>query len=405
VLVTDSAAVDGGIAKVVATSARGLAERGYETIVFTASPDHALHGVPGLSVVTTGQGPFLGDKNVAGAALRGIYNVRARTMLREVLAASDAERTIVHVHSWTKALSASVFDAIVASRVPQSVTLHEYFMACPTGSLYLHGDRDICTIAPMSRRCIAKNCDSRSYAYKAYRVARQFVQRDLVRVPARARNMVTVSEFSAAVLRGVLPPGTPIGVVENPVDVVREPRVHAEFNRPFVYLGRLSAEKGVTLFAAAAKRAGVDAVFVGEGEERENILKANPHARITGWIPSERVVEQLRLARTVVLPSLWYETLGLVVVEAAAVGVPAIVPSGTAPQDYVADGRTGSYFRRGDAADLARALIAHNDDARVAAMSEAAYERYWSRPLSIDAHLEALLRHYEQARSAQTTSR
>jgi glycosyltransferase involved in cell wall biosynthesis len=326
-------------------------------------------------------------------------------MLRDVLAASDPARTIVHVHSWTKALSASVFDAIVASRVPQAVTLHEYFMACPTGSFYLHGDGEVCTLSPMSRRCIVKNCDSRSYAYKAYRVARQFVQRDVVRVPARASNMVTVSNFSAGILRAVLPPGTEIGVVQNPIDVARAPRVHAQTNRPFVYVGRLSAEKGVTLFASAAKRAGVEAVFVGEGEERANILAANPHARITGWVTSDRVVEELRLARTVVLPSLWYETLGLVVLEGAAVGIPAIVPAGTAPQEYVFGGETGSHFRRGDVDDLTRALRAHGDDGAVAAMSENTYERYWARPFSIDAHLEALLGLYERARHAHTTSR
>ena len=353
--------------------------------------------VENLTLVSTAQGAILGDANVVAAAARGLYNRKARSGLEEMLASANPARTVVHVHGWTKALSSSVFDAVLGAGFPLVVTLHEYFIVCPIGSLYLHGARAICRKRPLSLDCIACDCDSRNYAHKAYRVARQFVQRDYVGVPRRLKNLVTVSEFSRRVLAERMPGTPPIEVLRNPIAVDRSPRTAAVANRPYAYVGRLSAEKGATLFAAAAREASVEAVFVGDGEDRANITRINPDARVVGWVDHDAVLDHLRAARAVVLPSLWYETFGLVVLEGAALGIPAIVPASTAPSDLVDDGETGSWFARGNVDDLARALRVHEDDAVTERMSDKTYETYWANPATLEHHVDELTRIYETA--------
>ncbi len=323
-------------------------------------------------------------------------NPRVLRLLEEMLASANPARTVVHVHGWTKALSSSIFDAVLGAGFPLVVTLHEYFLVCPIGSLYLHGARAICRKRPLSLDCIACDCDSRNYAHKAYRVARQFVQRDYVGVPRRLKNLVTVSEFSRRVLAERMPGTPPIEVLRNPIAVDRSPRTAAVANRPYAYVGRLSAEKGATLFAAAAREASVEAVFVGDGEDRASIARINPDARIVGWVDHSAVLDHLRSARAVVLPSLWYETFGLVVLEGAALGIPAIVPAGTAPSDLVDDGGTGSWFARGDVDDLTRVLRLHEDDAVTERMSERTYDAYWANPATLDEHVDGLMRIYER---------
>ena len=164
-------------------------------------------------------------------------------------------------------------------------------------------------------------------------------------------------------------------------------------NQNLLVVGRLDAEKGVTLAAAAAREAGWPIVFAGEGPQRAR--PAEPPARtVTGWISAEQVWQHLANARCLVFPSLWYETFGLVVSEAAACGVPAIVSDISAAAERVEDGVTGWIFRSGDQADLQRCMAKLHDDAAVGAAGRAAWQRFWSSPPDRQSHAADLLSIY-----------
>lgn len=392
VVVTDSLSIDGGSSSVALRSAVALARTGLHVTVFAASGDASpdLLSCPNLRVISTGQGDALSAKNPLTGALRGIWNVRVYRAMCELLATLDRARTVVHLHGWTKALSSSVVASVVRSRFRIVLTLHEYFTACPTGCLYLHRDRKVCTLKPMSLACITKDCDSRNYAVKLYRVARQFVQQTAGRIPSGILHYITVSNFSKRIIESSLPPDRTMYAVDNPIDAVREPRVAAETQTAVVFIGRLSAEKGGALLAQAAKLAGVPVTFVGDGPDRAAIELENPSAVITGWVDRTGVAAALRNARCIVMPSLWYETLGLVVLEAAALGIPAIVPEGTAARDLVTAGVTGLSFERGSVAALAAQLATLADAGAVERMSRNAYDAFWSKPPTMAAHVERL---------------
>jgi glycosyltransferase involved in cell wall biosynthesis len=396
VIVTDSLSVDGGSAKVALSSALALAESGLQVTVFAAAgqASNELAACRNLRFISTGQGEALASRDRLRGALRGLWNRTASAKMNALLATLDPQRTVVHVHSWTKALSSSVVASVVRAKFPLVLTLHEYFTACPNGCLYLHRDRRICTLRPMSLACITKDCDSRSYAFKLYRVLRGWIQRYAGSVPGGVRHFITVSQFSQHVLEPLLPVGR-FHSVANPVDAARGRRSDAENNTGVVFVGRLSAEKGGLLLAEAARLAGVHVTFVGDGPERAAIERANPQATVTGWVDRESVLTHLRAARALVVPSLWYETLGLVVLEAAALGTPAIVPRDTAPADLVRSGETGLSFARGNVAELAAQLRRLNDDALVGGMSRAAYDTFWSNPPTMDAHIRRLVTTYE----------
>src|SRR5882757_10833220 len=90
-----------------------------------------------------------------------------------------------------------------------------------------------------------------------------------------------------------------------------------------------------------------------------------PQARFTSWLGAEDIRRHMRTARALVFPPLWYETLGLVVVEAAAAGVPAIVADGCAATEYIRDGVNGLHFTHGSVEALSDQMIAlARDDAR-----------------------------------------
>jgi len=169
-----------------------------------------------------------------------------------------------------------------------------------------------------------------------------------------------------------------------------------ETNEAFVYIGRFSKEKGVLLFAEAAARLKVPTVFIGDGELRAEAERLCPHATFTGWQPPEEIAKWLGRARALVFPPLWYETLGLVVVEAAARGVPAIIASKCAATDFVRDGETGLWFEHGSVDALCQQLSAMQAPGAAGPLGKNAYEWYWSNPWTTERHVEELLDVYRE---------
>jgi glycosyltransferase involved in cell wall biosynthesis len=399
IVVTDNAHVNGGSGKVALSSAVALHRYGIPTSIFAAVGPVApsLTAERGLEVLCTGQPDILSDPDRLAAASRGIWNVAAGRAMKTRLAAADPRRTVVHVHSWTKALSSSVIAAAVEGGFPVVATLHDYFTACPIGSFFDHQRGEICAVRPMGAACLTRNCDPRSGFHKAWRIGRHAVQRTAGKVPNGIGHFVAISELSESVLRPYLPPNSILHFVANPIDVALRQPVRPSASREFTFVGRLSQEKGVVLLARAAQRLGIQAVFVGDGECAAEVRAACPSAVITGWLDHERAIERMRAARVIVLPSLWYENAPLVVPEAAAMGLPSIVPDTSAAREAIIDGATGLTFRGGSEDDLVAKLAALQDDDLVARLGEAAYSTYWQRPQSMENHLEGLLDVYNRA--------
>ena len=82
--------------------------------------------------------------------------------------------------------------------------------------------------------------------------------------------------------------------------------------------------------------------------------------------------------------------------EAAALGIPAIVPDGTATARLIERGRTGLDFTRGDVDDLAARLRECTDDASVERLSGNAYDAFWRRPPTMANHVDRLLATYAE---------
>ena len=397
VVVNDFAHVNGGAAQVALSSAVALAKRGHPVTVFAAvAPVSPELNVPGLRVVCTEQHDILTDPSRLHAATQGIWNRKAARLMAKLLATLPPTETVVHVHGWTKALSSSVVRAALARRFKVVCTLHDYFAACPNGGFFNYPHNHICRLRGLSLPCLLSNCDARSYPQKLWRFARQIVQCSLGRVPRGIGHFIALSRVSQTVLESYLPKHARVHQVDNPIDVLKEEPARVEDNDAFVAVGRLVPEKGPHLFAAAAAALRARAVFIGDGPRRAEIEAIYPAMEITGWKPRAEVMERMRRARALVFPSVWYEAQPLVVLEAAALGLPAIVPDTCAARDMVSNGVTGLWFKGGDAEDLAAKMHQLNDPVTARTLGRAAYERYWSAPPTQERHVNRLLEIYSQ---------
>lgn len=388
VVVFDHAAITGGQAKVAFDSAVGLKRQGHRPIVFAAAGPVSPQLVEaGIETVCLDQKDLVGNPSRIVAAMQGIWNLRAAKVLGDLLATLPRENTIVHVHGWAKALSPSIAQPIARSGLPAVYTIHEYFQFCPNGGFYNYRSHHVCTLTPLSAACWATNCDSRSYARKIWRNARLTAAKHLAHLPDVFADYITISDFQKSVVAPLVPDGVTLHRVDNPVSIPDLGPKTDPASGDFIFVGRLSPEKGAFVFAEAARKAGVVPTYVGDGPIAGEIAAKYPEARLLGWKDAKGVHAAMRSARALVFPSLWYEGQPLTVLEAKGLGVPVVVSDACAGTDEVAHGLTGLWFKSSDTDDLARALNELRDDARVASMSRASYESYWRNPPTIDRHV------------------
>jgi glycosyltransferase involved in cell wall biosynthesis len=329
------------------------------------------------------------------AAVQGIWNRRAKAALQDILASLRHEQPIVHFHQWTKAFSPSVLMAPAKFGMPSVVSLHDYFLACPNGAYYRFPQGVPCNKKPMSAGCIAARCDSRSHLHKMVRVARQIGTVRAMRRAASSLSVINVSSFAETITEPLIPKEHQRYLVRSPIEIARESPVAVKNNSEFIFVGRMTAEKGVRQLADAARRTGLPLTFVGDGPLLEEIRARTGPIKCTGWVDSKTVSEYMNRARALIFPSTWYEPGGLVALEALAHGIPIIVSRVTAPSDLVVDGENGFSIDPNDAAMLDARMRDLADSAKAERMGLDAFHRYWARPQTEDAHISSLLRVYQ----------
>jgi glycosyltransferase involved in cell wall biosynthesis len=392
-VLNDSGFVNGGAAKVALSEARAFADAGFQVhLVCGVGPVASdLRDVPNLTIHCLDIADVNEDGNRLRAMTHVLWNPRSYRYIKSLLQLLEANQTVVHVHSWTRALSSSAVKAATDSGHAVVVTLHDYLLACPQGTLFLQHTQQKCTIQPMSLACISTNCDARSYQHKLWRVARKLVQTELARFPSAVKHYIYLSRISLDLIKPHLPAGSTFHPIANPIDVEHLPLASVESNDCFLFIGRLVPEKGGVLFAKAAAAEGITAQFIGDGPERNAIAAAYPRAVLSGWMNHGEGMTAMRSGRALVFPSLWYEALGLTVLEAAAHGLPSIVPDACAASESVIDGITGLHFKSGDEASLRAKMRQLNDPAVASRMGRAAYDRFWSLPgLEMKGHVQQL---------------
>src|SRR4051794_34344344 len=152
VIVADYAVAEGGAPQVAIASALGLARAGHEVIYVQGvgeEADEELAAEPRITRITLG-GEDIWSKNALRAAQDGIWNRAHRRRLAAILEKYRGPATIVHVHQWTKFFSASLFAALAQSRMPLVISLHDYFLSCPTGLKFRFDRSSPCQLAPLS---------------------------------------------------------------------------------------------------------------------------------------------------------------------------------------------------------------------------------------------------------------
>jgi glycosyltransferase involved in cell wall biosynthesis len=322
--------------------------------------------------------------DIAGASLlqrslvpgRVVWSPEDRIRLAELL--DDVRPDVAHVHNTFPLISASVLEACRAHDVPVVATLHNFRLMCANAQLLRDGRPCHLCVGRAPWPGVVHRCYRDSAAATIPVAVGIQVHR---RRQTWAKGVTTFIALTEFVRRQYMAGGFPGDRIRvKPNFVPRPPRRRATAGSYFLFLGRLSPEKGVDVLIDAWAPGLGQLVIVGDGPcRRELEIRAARHGdkvRFLGSQPRERCMELLTDARALLVASRAYETFGLVVVEAFAHGVPAVAPALGAFPDLIRESGTGLLFVPGDPEDLRRKLFQLVDPERSRQMGDEARYRY-----------------------------
>ncbi len=398
VIVYDYAYVNGGAADVAIQSAIGLAEK-YKVHFFSAvGPVCEELKQSKVRVECLGMDDINTGSRIK-AIVNGVWNRYAKKRFAMFLSDFDPNTTIVHFHGWGKALSCSVVAVARKMGFKPIITLHDYFTLCPNGGFYNYQKNHICGFKSMCWRCVLTNCDKRSYGQKLWRCVRQIVQDGVVRDKADI-TYLSISSQNEALIRGAVK-SKHIVRVDNPVRLAQKKNLSITASRRFLYVGRLSEEKGVELFCQAIeqlkqKYPDVEGMVVGAGEMETYLKERYTSVDFVGWKSQEEVNGYMTTARALVFPSKWYEGAPLTTTEAMSAGLPCIVSLCTSATEYIRHNINGLIFTSCNVEELIECMTQLLDNNVAMHMQEHILREFDAQHYSLQSHIERLMAVYEE---------
>jgi glycosyltransferase involved in cell wall biosynthesis len=290
------------------------------------------------------------------AFFSGIFNFSIMKVFRNFL--NESKPDIVHIHNLFPLISPSVLIECRKAHIPVVMSVHNYRLLCPNGLHMPKMDARICEKCSGGREywCILKNCEgnlpkSLGYALRSY-VARKA---QLYRANVSIYACLTHFQKQRLVSQGY--PEDRMVILPNMVRTENKPGTSSPGG--YVgFVGRVSIEKGIITFLAAARKCPhIRFRVAGNYERMPDVLKHVPdNCLFLGHLQFNELARFYESSRIVVVPSLWHEPFGLVAIEAQAYGKPVICSRTGAFPEIVDCGAAGLLFETGNVEELAEKI-------------------------------------------------
>ncbi len=347
----------GGAERAYFDTARILAENGHEVAFFSMEhPNNEGSAcesffASGVDYLDTEQSFF----SKAKAGLRIIWNFEASQKLEALIQAFKPE--VAHLHNTYHQLSPSILWMLKKHRVPIVMTLHDYKAVSPNYNLFVRGK---IWFSASGWRCLVDRVVKGSLVKSAVCAVETWLHR-LIRSYAQVDRFIAPSRFLIKTYKELGFP-YPIQHVPQPLDPFPLPPTQFGTGEYFLFVGRLSVEKGVELLLEAFEQLPHEKlVIVGTGPE-ETVLKEYQEAKglsnvvFLGFQTGEPLDDIFRGAKAFILPSVWYENMPYVMLEACSFGKPVIGSNLGGIPECIQDGSNGFLFEAGDAESLRNAI-------------------------------------------------
>jgi glycosyltransferase involved in cell wall biosynthesis len=306
------------------------------------------------------------------AAAQAIWSTEAVAQVRELVGGWGAE--IVHCHNLFPLVSPAVIRAASAQGAGVLMTLHNYRLMCLSGSFYRDDHTCEECLGHLPWRGVVHRCYRGSASASGVLATSLAVHRSLSTFD-RIDRFLAVSDF-------VRKKHLQAGISEGRIEVAPQfawPTARREGPGDyFLYVGRLTREKGANLLIEAWTRNLGRLVVVGDGPEMGHLRAvAQPNVEFRGLVPGDAIPALLRAARALMVPSLANDPAPRSVTEAFAAGIPVVASRSGGLPEVVKDDESGLLATPGMADEWEAAVARLSDDDEAIRLGEGAWQ-CWS---------------------------
>jgi glycosyltransferase involved in cell wall biosynthesis len=293
----------------------------------------------------------ISSQSIVSVAVQTLWSSSSAYALSELIQYFKSD--VIHVHNTMPLISPSIYWVAARAKLPVVQTLHNFRLMCLNG-LYLR-EGSVCEdcTGHLPWRGVVRKCYRESTAASAVLAGMLTLHRGLSTYQNKVNRYIALNNFCRnKFIEGGLPANR-IAVKPNFVDAP----VPLELQRQgFLFVGRLSVEKGInTLANAVAMLPGANLRVAGDGPQAVFLDELSGVVKL-GSVSSETVWLEMNSAMALVIPSICYENFPRTIAEAFAAGLPVIASRIGALADIVTDGETGLLFEVGNPRDLAEKM-------------------------------------------------
>jgi len=342
-------------------------------------------------------GDGLGAK--IGAFVDGLY---ARSAVKAFAHQLDTQRpALVHVHELYPLISPWVLPECSRRGIPVVMSVYDYRLTCPTHNHFHGGQVCLRCTDEGEWACVRQNCRT-SLPESAAFALRNTVARQAGLFTRHVDCFITPTPFSANWLvqrAGVA--AHQVRVLPCMIDIPEAPVPDPAQGRYLAFAGRFVLEKGAAVAVAAARQAGVPLWLAGDRHQSLDGLHSDDQVRYLVTQSREELATFYRGARAFVMPSIWFETFGIVVGEAMSHGIPVLASRIGALAETTVDNQTGLLFEPGNVDALAQLMRRLWDDPELTRRLGRGGREHILKHSSRQAHQTTLLAIYDEVLSAR----
>jgi glycosyltransferase involved in cell wall biosynthesis len=290
----------------------------------------------------------------------GLFNLSSYFKMGKII--KKFRPDIIHVHNWHFAASPAIFWAAYTKKVPIVHSIHNYRLLCPSGTLFHHGK--------LFLDSLQQNFPWKAIRGKVYRNStfQTFWMAFIIWFHYKIKTWDKIDSYIAA----LTPFGTNLFISNKSISFSQKIAIKPNFiyadqfphikrrSDFFLFIGRLSEEKGIDCLLGALKSTELELKIGGNGPlvvTIREICEKHHNIQYLGNLSQEQVWQYMRECSALIFTSIWYEGMPRTIIEAFSQGLPVIASNLGAMSSMITDGYNGLLFEAGNSVDLQTKLI------------------------------------------------
>ena len=300
-------------------------------------------------IVQTSNIRFHNQKGWRGAIqfFLSIWNIRAGRKLRKEIKAQKPD--IIHIHNLHFAIGPIAIRVAKKEGIPVVLTLHNFRLLDPSGILMPdnHSQVELYNSFPWKA---VRNKVYRNSMLQTFWLAFIVWFHKKTGTWNLVDKFLVQTSFSRDIFLKSIPEIPERKFFVNPNFVYPPQTSPIKKEGHFLFVGRLSQEKGISVLLDSFRDSGHTLFIAGDGPLKETVdefCRNNKKVRYLGRLRKEEVLQAMEQCTALIFPSTWYEGMPVTILEAFSLGVPVIASDVGAMSVMINHGYNGLLFEMG----------------------------------------------------------